>query len=363
MAFRVDIGTLRPAVKLPNGQLRVDGCLTRTGVFEYRNDDGSTRREYRSPDEVFKADSLASFAMVAVTDNHPPVPVTSSNARQYARGAVGESVRQDGDGVVAPMVIFDGELVRKMESGKVALSCGYEVDVVNTPGVSPNGERYDAVQTNIRGNHVALVDIARAGKVARVRMDASDFATSNFDAQETIVMDELKKALENAAAEKARADAAESTAAAEKARADGLAKDLEAAQKARTDSESTFGDRVKSRVALVSTAGKVLGEVSPDLSDRAIKVAVVKKVDGDDIAETEHDAYVAGRFDAAVKRAAASNAAAASTRVTAEAPRADGAPADSELDPEQRAMRKAREDAIRESRAPLAPTSLTSEEK
>src|SRR5262249_40249598 len=36
-----------------------------------------------------------------------------------------------------------------------------------------NGERYDAIQRNIRGNHVALVDVARAGPEARVRMDAA----------------------------------------------------------------------------------------------------------------------------------------------------------------------------------------------
>jgi hypothetical protein len=176
MAFRLDFGSLRPAKRLGDGRLRVDGLLTRTGVFRYKNSDGTERREYRPAEEVFNKDSLASFEMVPVTDDHPPVSVDANNARKFAVGSVGESVRQDGDFVAAGLVVYDAGTVAKMNAGKVQLSCGYTVDLDDTPGVTPDGELYDAKQTNIRGNHVAIVDIARAGEAARVRMDAADGA-------------------------------------------------------------------------------------------------------------------------------------------------------------------------------------------
>lgn len=37
-----------------------------------------------------------------------------------------------------------------------------------------NGEPYDAIQTNIRVNHLALVAVARAGDDARLNMDSQD---------------------------------------------------------------------------------------------------------------------------------------------------------------------------------------------
>lgn len=171
MALRYDIGELRPPRRLPDGRLVADAIITRTGVFEYRLPDGSVRREYRPPSEVFKADSMASFTLAPVTDDHPPELIDSTNATRYTRGSTGESVRRAGDNLVIPVAVFDAELIRKMENGKRDVSCGYEVDLDESPGMTPGGERYDAVQRNIRGNHVAIVSVGRAG-TARVRMDA-----------------------------------------------------------------------------------------------------------------------------------------------------------------------------------------------
>ena len=173
MVQRYDIGTLRKPVRMGNGWLRVDGHLTRTGVFEYMNPNGSIRREYRPADEVFKADSLESFALVPLTNNHPPEALNATNTKAFAVGNVGETIRQDTDHVRATIVITDGDAARAAESGKTALSCGYSCDLDETPGTF-NGERYDAIQRNIRGNHVALVDSARAGPTAKIRMDAGD---------------------------------------------------------------------------------------------------------------------------------------------------------------------------------------------
>ncbi len=177
MAYRIDLGQLRSPRKLNGGRLQVEGHLTRSGVFTYVNPDGTTRREYRPDAEVFRPESMQSFALAPLTDQHPDVGLLdSANAKKYAVGWTGEAVRKDGDHVAANMVVMDAEMISKMESGQtVGLSCGYECDLLEVPGVAPSGEHYDAVQKNIRGNHVALlVGVpGRAGPSARVRMDAA----------------------------------------------------------------------------------------------------------------------------------------------------------------------------------------------
>ena len=202
-SFRLDVGTLRPLREMPDGRAIAEGHLTRTGVFEYRNKDGSIRREYRPPEEVFKKDSLESFALVPVTNDHPPEDLTSKNARKYAVGSVGESIRRDDDHVAAPLSIYDSETIEEMKAGKVQLSCGYTADVIESPGVTPEGLEYDAVQRNIRGNHVALVRVARAGSTARVRldelrMDAAEMVVAEPPTVEVLQarIDSLEKSME-----------------------------------------------------------------------------------------------------------------------------------------------------------------------
>jgi hypothetical protein len=184
MEFRIDIGQLRPPKRTADGRLVAEGLLTRAGVFSYRNPDGTERRELRLPDEVFRKDALDSFALTPVTNNHPPELINAKNAKRYSVGTVGENVQKDGDFVRARLVVHDAETIRQMEAGKASLSCGYEVELDKTPGVHPEYGRYDAIQRRIVGNHVAIVDTARAGEAARVRMDAAVMLDSDLGAEE-----------------------------------------------------------------------------------------------------------------------------------------------------------------------------------
>lgn len=376
MAYRIDTaGSLRPVRRMADGRIRVDAHLTRTGVFSYRNADGSVRREYRPDSEVFHPDALASFEALPVTDDHPPEMLTAATAMQFTRGASGESVRRDGDHVAASIVVFDAKLVGKMERGKLQVSNGYSCDLDETPGVSPQGEKYDAVQRNIRGNHVAIVDHGRAGS-ARVRMDGADVPTSDpvTDAEHTVTVRvvvenaggagpnsgerrtdgaspmDLEAALKALGAEKARADQAEKDAAtakaaaakaegerdAEKARADAAATDRDAkvaaAEKSRKDDADRFDASVEARADLVAKAHAVLG---PDeagkrrdfkgQTDRAIQCAVVQKVDGFDCADAAKYApeYVQARYDSAIARVGGGIAANDAARAALGVPRAD----------------------------------------
>jgi hypothetical protein len=173
MPVRIDYGPLARPEKLKSGFVRAQAHITRAGIFTYRNPDGTTRKELRLPDEVFDSGSLKSFSMAPVTDDHPPEMLTADNVKHYQKGHLGEIVKKDDDHAVASMMITDPELIRKMEKGKVQVSCGYHCDVDELPG-EWRGEKYDAIQRNIRGNHVAVVDVGRAGETCAVRMDAGD---------------------------------------------------------------------------------------------------------------------------------------------------------------------------------------------
>lgn len=335
MVQRFDIGELQKPTRLGNGWLRVDGFLTRSGIFSYRNPDGSIRRELRPPEEVFKADSLASFGLVPLTNDHPPEVLTAANTKKFAVGTVGEAVKRDSDHVRATMLVTDADTITRIETGKTALSCGYTCDVDMTAG-ELQGERYDAIQRNIRGNHVALVDVARAGPTARIRMDAGDaemiqnpspapsggtektmsLVTMRIDGIDVETTPIAKQAFEKALATvTAKADglvidlaAAKADAAKQSARADGIEAELKKEQKLRADAASpeTVKALVKARVALETQASKVLGDAfKADASDRDLKIAIVEKLDGVkfDAEKVKDDAYLDARFDGAIARA------------------------------------------------------------
>lgn len=174
MAKRYDVGRIDGPVITPQGYLKADALATRAGIFTYLNFDGSLRRELRHPDEVFNKDSLASLAGVAVTNDHPPEALNAENTRKYAAGFTGDAVNQVSDLVQTKITITDDRAIQEILSGsKQELSCGYECTVEMTPGMW-QGMEYDAVQKEIRYNHLAIVKYGRAGPEARIRMDAAD---------------------------------------------------------------------------------------------------------------------------------------------------------------------------------------------
>jgi uncharacterized protein len=291
----------------------------------YQNPDGSTRREYRPPEEVFKADSVESFAVVPLTNDHPPEGMlTSENTKKHQVGMV-QAPKQDGSYLRAKLVITDAQAIADLESGKQQLSCGYTADLEETPGVTPEGEHYDCVQRNISANHVALVSFGRAGPDVRVRVDSgaaimvgsqhladssrnrsetmmkirfdqaelevTEDVAKAIEAERTAHADALKKSQAEVSTVSARADAAESE-------AKKLREDLAAAparERAAAVARLALEAVVKERLPEV----KVDGVSDLDLQKQIVAVAFPDlKLDGKD------DAYVSALFDAArTKRA------------------------------------------------------------
>lgn len=325
---RFDIGSLGAVERMPNGWLRAPGRFTRVGVFLYRNPDGSTRRELRLPEEVFHPDAIKSFAMVPLTNDHPPRMLDSTNTKEYQKGFTGETLVRDGDYLCGPVMVTDAEAISDAEGGKQELSCGYSCDVEETAGTHPQWGKYDAIQRNIRGNHVALVDVGRAGPNARLQLDRLDAAQIN-ETNETERADIMKMVIQGVEYEvseqvsqaitrereqaKARLDAATEEAASlkkkldqEKARADTATENLAEEKRLRKDAEDPekVKARVKARLTLEQSAKKVLGESEKldGLSEKEIKVKVVQKTYPSADLKDKSDDYLQARFDAALEK-------------------------------------------------------------
>lgn len=327
---RFDKIELPPKVDItPEGYLRGDAILTRTGVFEYANPDGSIRREYRPPEEVFKPESLASFGMRPMTVNHPP-PRTdglrlldSSTAPKHSVGATGENVRQDGDFMRAPIAIFDAKAVDLVKRGKRGLSNGYTAKLDFTPGTTPQGEHYDCIQRDIRGDHIAIVDAPRAGATAQIRLDSignqeledeegeRDMVKVNLDGISYDAAPEVANALSKAQAEtremKAQLDSAGAFA---KAEADALRGERDTFKERvdeleKRDVTAEIAKGVKARVALNDIARRALdakeAEKLDSMTDDQIRRAVILAKYPEAKLDDKSEPYIQARFDAVVE--------------------------------------------------------------
>lgn len=97
----------------------------------------------------------------------------SNNAGKHIKGITLNDVIKEDNLVKISVLIYDSGLISDITTGKMQeLSCGYYCELDHTKGVSPEGESYDAIQRNIRQNHLAVVPKGRAGPKARLKLDA-----------------------------------------------------------------------------------------------------------------------------------------------------------------------------------------------
>lgn len=187
--LRIDAVTVlrQDAEVTPEGFHLFNALYARTGTQDYDDGRGGIIVEYRPDAEVFHPDALASYELRPLTDLHPPKNVTTDTARMLARGATSAG-RQHSDNrhVAGRIAVWDRSLLDKFlaafaRGDAMQLSAGYELDLDRTPGTAPDGRRYDAVQRNIRINHVAAVPLGRAG-TARVLADSFANEWARFDA-------------------------------------------------------------------------------------------------------------------------------------------------------------------------------------
>lgn len=301
----------------PEGFLCVKGIAARTGVYQYLSSeldlDGPERivNVYRSPEEVFSPESMATYLDKDVTNDHPDDLVDSTTFKEVSVGHV-RGVERDGDNLVVDMIIKDQSAIDDIQSGKAELSPGYLAEYVEAPGVSPDGTAYEYEQRDIQINHNAVVAAARAGKVARifdhkpkgvpmaqrkVFLDSKKSRSIILDEEAASVVEEAVTALEEVAEEaEKRADEAQ-------AKADELTDKLEETTKATSD--AAIGLRVKATLDTIALAAKVVksfdakGLVSPLEIKRAAMAQLKPTRDW----ASKSEAYVLAAFDAAADEA------------------------------------------------------------
>lgn len=330
---RFDRGLVKgDAVLTDEGYIRAKAVVTRTGIFLYNNPDGSIRRELRHPEDVWNEDSIASMELIPVTNNHPDEKlVNSKNSKKLAIGYTGETIKKDGNYILANVVITDQDAVDWVKNqGRKELSLGYTVDLVPENG-SFNGEPYDFRQTNIRYNHLAIVNQARAGAEARIALDSQDTVEIlteveqmakrkiKIDEEEVMVepatadyVERLEKDLRNLEDEKRRVDdeikmirdrleRAEAERDSMKDRLDNpKEKNGATTAEAKMDSVS-FNKAVQERVKVLKTADEHLDKTQKanldSMSDLEIKKAVISKCRKSISLDGKSPAYIEAMFD------------------------------------------------------------------
>lgn len=321
-----------------DGYLVAEVKTARTGIqdyagFEVGKPDQQVVRVYRPADQVFSKDSLGSYAHRPVTNDHPVEAVTADNWRDLAVGQIGDEVARDGEFVRVPLIVMDAAAIKAIEDGKRELSAGYTCDLAFESGTTPDGQAYDAIQRNIKINHVAIVSQGRAGSQARIGDDAPWGASPFIEdkpglapitKEKDIMSDTLKtvvlgdKAVQVAVADVAaieqfKADSAKALADAKAEHETAIAaKDAEIAKK---DAEidglkgkvldgAALDAAVAARGDLVAKAKAIASDVKTDgLSDAAIRKAVVVAKLGDAMKD-KPDAYIDARFDILAEDAA-----------------------------------------------------------
>lgn len=314
-----------------SGYLEAFARTARTGIQQYlgaevgRPDLGVVN-VYRDEAEVFSRRSLQTFSKIPVTNDHPGQPVTADNWKAVAVGTTGDDVLRDGEYLKIGLKITDALAVKAVNDGKRELSVGYSCVLVWEDGIAPDGTPYQAKQTEITADHVAIVQRGRAGTKARIgdawgvapitdhnpqkekHMTLKTVTVDGIPVEVTdqgaIVIATLQQRLSDASKKFTDTEAAHNTVLATKD-ADLAKKDAEIdGLKAKVLTDAQIDARVKDRADLISVAKSISdADYTGKSSDEIRKAAVVAKL-GDAAVAGKPEAYITARFDILAEDAA-----------------------------------------------------------
>lgn len=151
-------------------------------------------RLYRDPEELAKGAST--FNNLPILNKHIRVTVEEPK-KENVVGSIGSDVSFDEQYLKASLCIWDAPAIAGVESEKQCeLSAAYYYRADMTPGTAPDGEAFDGVMRDIKGNHLALVEAGRAGPDVYVA-DSDPFIKNTIKPKETpaMKMTKLGKAL------------------------------------------------------------------------------------------------------------------------------------------------------------------------
>ena len=218
----------------------------------------------RGTDDLFSPETIASFEGKPVTLNHPEDFVAPDNWREVAVGHmqnVREGEGEDADKLLADLLITDREAIYAIKSKTMReVSLGYDAEYEQLePGKGK--------QTNIKGNHIALVRRGRNGPSVAIR-DAAPDNQPRKQSMKDKLMKLLGRAVDEAMPDDVTADA----------------KDQDPMEARLAKLEEMVGKLVEMEVSEEETETEVMDEKAKSLDERiaAMEAAIAKLIEKPD---------------------------------------------------------------------------------
>jgi len=314
------------------GYLKAFSRSARTGIQSYKGADFDKPdmpvvRILRDETAVFDKATVEQFANLPVTVGHPQKGVSAKDWKKKAVGHTTGDIMRDGDFLRVGLVVMDGETKTQVEAGRNQLSWGYKAEIEWGEGVTQDGEVYDGRMTNIRPNHLAIVDVARGGdklnigdgevfglqgdqwgvspiQVADAKDEPMNKRTLTFDGITVEVTDQAAQVIEKL---QGQTSALQATIEAKDGEIADLTKqkstldgEIAVLKKTVEDSKVTpakMNDMAMKRAKIMKKAKKVMGkEPDEDMEDGAIMRAAVAHHLGDGYSKDMSDEAVSGAF-------------------------------------------------------------------
>lgn len=205
-----------------NGFMTVDESpILCAGILEYYGseltDGGADEIDGRKidPDKVYKVyipeeemrKGADSFKLLPIVNGHEWLGADGKDAHDYQEGTTGEQVEVRDGFMYVPLKFTGDGIIDDLESGdKEELSASY----TNKLTWASNSDEYDLVASDIKGNHVALVEKGRCGSDVRVLNQQMESKTMKTKNELKLVIDgkevDLEQFFKQEAKEEAHAD-------------------------------------------------------------------------------------------------------------------------------------------------------------
>lgn len=198
-----------------NGWVEVkNNPLSRVGVFPYSGgqvggDPNKIYNVYRPEEELSHPDAIESLKLIPWVNDHVMLGASKDGLtpaeEKGIEGITGENVYFKDGILYGNIKILSENLAELIDGGKKQLSAGYRCVYDFVSGVF-NGQPYDAIQRDIRFNHLALVDEGRMGKEVAVldhiytydSIDIKEFQMSDKEEEQKKAMDAMSAQLAKA---------------------------------------------------------------------------------------------------------------------------------------------------------------------
>lgn len=162
-----------------------DTPISKVGIYPYSGaslgltGEDATRmfNVLRPEEELSKPECIESFKLIPWVDDHTMLGPTWQSLTPAAMpaevkgvaGVTGERVYYKEGALYANLKLFSEEQLRRAQDGKIQLSAAYMCKYDRVAG-----DGYDFIQRDIRGNHVASVNVGRMGPDVSITFDEAD---------------------------------------------------------------------------------------------------------------------------------------------------------------------------------------------